>query len=191
MSAWAVFLAEQQHETERLIHHDTLELSAPADGTPASRATQVLVLAGEPAQVVALGRVRDSRAADGDGRWWSATPAGSSTSRCRPTACPPWTRWPPVRLPRCSRRWPTSRRGGREPARTATRTGRTGWSACDLPIEAATPAEAVRLFWSYVQELGPRELPAFVSPSRDELAMQAFVLGAEANQDPEEDDEEQ
>ena len=40
-----------------------------------------------------------------------------------------------------------------------------------------------------MQELGPRELPAFVSPSHDELAMQAYVLGAEANQDPEEDDE--
>ena len=39
-----------------------------------------------------------------------------------------------------------------------------------------------------MQELGPRELPAFVSPAGDELAMQAFVLGAEANQDPEEDD---
>ena len=46
----------------------------------------------------------------------------------------------------------------------------------------------MRIFWSYVQELGPRELPAFVSPYGDELAMQAFVLGVEANQDPEEDD---
>ncbi|GAB3968653.1 hypothetical protein GCM10027615_20960 [Plantactinospora veratri] len=59
----------------------------------------------------------------------------------------------------------------------------------DLPIEAGSPAEAVRLFWAYVQELGPRELPAFVAPSDDELAMQAFVLGAEANQDPEEDED--
>ena len=58
----------------------------------------------------------------------------------------------------------------------------------DLPIEAATPAEAVRQFWSYALELGPAELPTFVSPAGDELAMQAFVLGAEANQDPEEDD---
>ena len=65
---------------------------------------------------------------------------------------------------------------------------RTWLVSLDLPIEAGTPAEAVRLFWSYVQELGPRELPAFVSPSGDELAMQAFVLGEEANQDPEEDD---
>jgi hypothetical protein len=57
-----------------------------------------------------------------------------------------------------------------------------------LPIEAASPAEAVRAFWSYVDELGPRELPAFVSPARDELAMRAFVLGEPANLDPEEDD---
>ncbi|TDC76306.1 hypothetical protein E1193_24145, partial [Micromonospora sp. KC606] len=65
---------------------------------------------------------------------------------------------------------------------------RTWLVSLDLPIEADTRAEAVRLFWSYVRELGPGELPTFVSPSGDELAMQAFVLGAEANQDPEEDD---
>jgi hypothetical protein len=59
-----------------------------------------------------------------------------------------------------------------------------------LPIEAVNPAEAVRQFWSHVSELGPRELPTYVWPSGDELAMQAFVLGVEANQDPEEEDEE-
>ncbi|WIM96029.1 hypothetical protein ACTOB_008184 [Actinoplanes oblitus] len=58
-----------------------------------------------------------------------------------------------------------------------------------LPIEAAGPAEAVRQFWSHVSDLGPRELPTYVWPSGDELAMQAFVLGIEANQDPEEEDE--
>jgi hypothetical protein len=57
----------------------------------------------------------------------------------------------------------------------------------DLPIEAPTPGEAVRRFWSYVRELGPVELPTYVAPAGDELAMQAFVLGAEASQDPEED----
>ena len=51
------------------------------------------------------------------------------------------------------------------------------------------PAEAVREFWTYVDKLGPRELPAFVWPRGDELAMQAFVLGAETNLDPEEGDE--
>src|SRR6266545_316960 len=58
----------------------------------------------------------------------------------------------------------------------------------ELPIEAGSPAEAVRQFWSYVTQLGPRELPAFVSPADDELAMQAYVLGEEANLDPEEEE---
>ena len=62
---------------------------------------------------------------------------------------------------------------------------RTWLVSVDLPIEASSPGEAVRAFWSYVRELGPAELPAFVWPSGDELSMQAFVLGAEANQDPE------
>lgn len=57
----------------------------------------------------------------------------------------------------------------------------------DLPIEAPTPGEAVRRFWSYVRELGPVELPTYVAPAGNELAMQAFVLGAEASQDPEDD----
>ena len=57
-----------------------------------------------------------------------------------------------------------------------------------LPIEARTSAAAVRQFWSHVLELGPAELPTYVWPSGDELAMQAFVLGEEANQDPEEDE---
>ena len=66
-------------------------------------------------------------------------------------------------------------------------TERTWLVSLDMPIEAASAAEAVRQFWTYVRELGPAELPAFVSPTDDELSMQAFVLGDEANQDPEED----
>jgi hypothetical protein len=58
-----------------------------------------------------------------------------------------------------------------------------------LPIEADSQAEAVREFWTYVEKLGPRELPALVWPRGDEMAMQAFVLGAPANQDPEGDDD--
>jgi hypothetical protein len=56
-----------------------------------------------------------------------------------------------------------------------------------LPIEAATQAEAVRTFWAYMAELGPEQLPTFVSPTSDELAMRAFVLGEPVNLDPEED----
>lgn len=66
---------------------------------------------------------------------------------------------------------------------------RTWLVSLDLPIEAESPAEAVRLFWWYVRELGPRELPAFVSPSGDELAMQAFLLDERVNLDPEEDED--
>lgn len=68
--------------------------------------------------------------------------------------------------------------------------GRSVWFvSLALPIEAGTPAEAVREFWSYVDQLGPRELPAYVWPLGDELAMQAFVLGAVTNLDPEPDDD--
>jgi hypothetical protein len=67
--------------------------------------------------------------------------------------------------------------------------GRSVWFvSVAVPIEAATPAEAVREFWTYVDKLGPRELPAYVWPLGDELAMQAFVLGSVTNLDPEEDD---
>jgi hypothetical protein len=58
----------------------------------------------------------------------------------------------------------------------------------DLPIEADSPAEAVARFWSYVKQLGPTELPVFVSPAGDELAMQAYLMGEQTNLDPEEDD---
>ena len=57
----------------------------------------------------------------------------------------------------------------------------------DLPIEADSAAEAVRRYWSYVRDLGPTELPAYVAPLDDELAMQAYVMGQEAALDPEED----
>jgi hypothetical protein len=57
-----------------------------------------------------------------------------------------------------------------------------------LPIEAASRAEAVREFWTYVDKLGPTELPAFVWPRGDELAMQAYLLGERVNLDPEEDE---
>jgi hypothetical protein len=56
-----------------------------------------------------------------------------------------------------------------------------------LPIEAPSAMDAVREFWAYVTNLGPEELPAFVSPAADELAMRAYVMDREAALDPEED----
>jgi hypothetical protein len=64
---------------------------------------------------------------------------------------------------------------------------RTWLVGVDLPIEADTRAEAVRKYWSYLRDLGPAELPAYVAPIGDELAMQAYLLGMEAPLDPEED----
>jgi hypothetical protein len=64
---------------------------------------------------------------------------------------------------------------------------RTWLVSVDLPIEADSPAEAVQRFWSYVRELGPDELPAFVWPTGDELAMQAYVAGEPHDLDPEDD----
>jgi hypothetical protein len=56
-----------------------------------------------------------------------------------------------------------------------------------LPIEADSDAKAVAEFWRYISELGPNELPAFVSPVEDELAMRAYVADELAPLDPEED----
>jgi hypothetical protein len=64
---------------------------------------------------------------------------------------------------------------------------RTWLVGVDLPVEAESPAEAVRRYWSYLRDLGPGELPAFVAPIEDELAMQAYLLGEQAALDPEDD----
>ncbi|GAA5177961.1 hypothetical protein GCM10023322_03900 [Rugosimonospora acidiphila] len=58
----------------------------------------------------------------------------------------------------------------------------------NLPIEADSAADAVARFWSFVDQLGPTELPVFVSPAGDELAMQAYLMGGQTNLDPEEDE---
>ena len=55
-----------------------------------------------------------------------------------------------------------------------------------MPIEAVDKAEAVRLFWSYIRSLGPKELPTFVSPYGREVEGTSFLLGVEHEQDPEE-----
>ena len=64
---------------------------------------------------------------------------------------------------------------------------RTWLVGVDLPVEAESPAEAVRRYWTYLRDLGPTELPAYVAPVGDELAMQAYLVGEPAPLDPEED----
>ncbi|MEH0827377.1 MULTISPECIES: hypothetical protein [unclassified Micromonospora] len=173
--AWAVLLPAGRHDAERLVHHDTLELPAVAGESRPRPGDPVAVLVDEPPRLVALGRV--ARAGEG---------ALVVTYTRRAFDEPVPADQVPIAGPVTPLAAGVYRelvdRLGPPPLR------RTWLVSLDLPIEADSRAEAVRLFWSYVQELGPAELPAFVSPSGDELAMQAFVLGAEANQDPEEDD---
>ncbi|MEU1751527.1 hypothetical protein ABZ436_02530 [Micromonospora matsumotoense] len=173
--AWAVLLPAGRYDAERLVHHDTLELTLPAGAPVPPPGDPVAVLAADPPRLVALGRVARL---DGETLLVTYTrrsfdtpvPVGSVAVDGPVSALDPGTYRELVD------------RLGPPPLR------RTWLVSLDLPIEAESQAEAVRLFWSYVRELGPAELPAFVSPSGDELAMQAFVLGVEANQDPEEDD---
>jgi hypothetical protein len=58
----------------------------------------------------------------------------------------------------------------------------------DLPIEADSAADAVAQFWTYLRELGPGQLPTFVSPAGDELAMRAYLLSDPIDLDPEQED---
>lgn len=177
MAHWAMVISGERYEAERLYHHDTLEIPEPQpaidDSSPRpAPGDEVLVIAERPEPaVVALGRVVGRAVAYSRRAFDEPLPAGDLPL----TAV--LSRVEPGRFRALAQRL--------APARDM----RTWLVSLDLPIEADTPAEAVRRFWSYVRELGPRELPAFVSPTDDELAMQAFVLGEQANLDPEEDED--
>ena len=183
MAQWAVIIPADRWATERLFHHDTLTVAGLAGVQPAA-GDRVLLVADEQApQVVALGVV--------DG-----VPARRGAHGV-PELAVTYTRRSfdePVPAGELKLAEPVAEIDEEQYERFAARLNagpdRQTWLvSLDLPIEAATPAEAVRQFWSYVLELGPAELPTFVSPSGDELAMQAFVLGEQANQDPEEDED--
>ncbi|MGC4792945.1 hypothetical protein ACLQ3H_02395 [Micromonospora saelicesensis] len=190
VGTWAVLLPAERYEAERLVHHDTLELTGLTDVARPGLGDQVAVLIDAPPRLVALGRVtapgRRHRE-DPDDPQSPVEPGTLVVAYTRrafdePVPADLLTLDGPVTAVEPAAFRALVDQLGPPPAR------RTWLVSLDLPIEAGTPAEAVRLFWSYVQELGPRELPAFVSPAGDELAMQAFVLGEQANQDPEEDD---
>ncbi|MEU4428607.1 hypothetical protein AB0F81_48985 [Actinoplanes sp. NPDC024001] len=170
MAQWSVIIPDEQWATERLFQHDVVTVAGgPAEATAGD---DVVVVAEE--NVVALARVEKADAGElvlGYQRraFDEPVPAEGLT-------------------------------GGAVDAGTFRRIAERLGASADrkpwlvsvaMPIEANTPAEAVRQFWSHVLELGPAELPTYVWPSGDELAMQAFVLGAEKNQDPEEEDEEE
>jgi hypothetical protein len=183
MAQWAVIIPADRWATERLFHHDTLSVAGAAGVKPEAGEEVLLVAGEETPQLVALGVV--------DG-----VPARRGAHGV-PELVVTYTRRAfdaPVPADELKLAEPIAEVDEELFRSLAARLGaagdrRTWLVSLDLPIEATTPAEAVRQFWSYALDLGPAELPTFVSPSGDELAMQAFVLGEEANLDPEEDEE--
>lgn len=183
---WAAMIPAERWATERLFQHDTVVVPggppAPPGAPGGERAAPAVgdevavVAAGEQPQVVALARV-DGVAVTGE--------VSLSYTRRAFDACVPAEG---LTLDESLTALDADVYQRLAAALAATGDRRTWLVSLDLPIEAATPAEAVRQFWSYARELGPQELPTYVYPSGDVLAMQAFVLGAEANLDPEEDD---
>jgi hypothetical protein len=183
MAHWAVVLPAERFEEERLFAHESVRLPGPG---PQPGDVALLIADGPQPALFGLGRVRADSAAGGHAE---RAPVVAYTHRLLDEPVPVGgleLSGPGV--------YPV------EPAVYAASADEidaykrvdgpkgTWLVSVDLPIEAASPAEAVRLFWSYIYELGPKELPTYVMPTGNELAMQAFVLGVESNQDPEEDD---
>jgi hypothetical protein len=198
MAYWVVAVSADRYQAERLYQHDVVELAA---GAAAVGDDVVLVAPGDGGPVVfGVGRVVSARepetiADDPDEAADPAEPGAVVVEYLRrfldrpvPAAeagCSGYAEraaGQPVELAAAE----YSALTGRLPVPAARR--RDWMVSLDLPIEAGSPAEAVRVFWTYVRQLGPQELPAFVWPHGDELAMRPYVLGAEHEMDPEEED---
>jgi hypothetical protein len=174
MAHWAVVFPAERLDEERLFSRDSLPLPSDGVGDGPAPGDVVLLIAAE--SVFGIGRVRTAGEVHYTHRLLDSPLPTGDLKLSEPGVYP---LEPSVF---------EASAGAADPYLRTDGPKRTWLVSVDLPIEAASPAEAARLFWSYVYELGPQELPAFVSPAGNELAMQAFVLGVEANQDPEEDD---
>jgi hypothetical protein len=174
MAHWAVVVSAERYAAERLFQYETLELPAAGPGPGEEVA---LVAPGDPPVVFGLGRVcADGRRVAYTHRSFDAPVPADDLADRGPGAHPLDTTG-------------YLALAGRIGADRRVDAAKREWLvSVDLPIEATSPAEAVRAFWTYVTALGPRELPAFVAPVGDELAMQAYVLGEPTNLDPEEED---
>lgn len=176
MAHWAVVFPAERLDEERLFANDSLPLPASDTDGPAPGDVVLLIALSDEPVLFGLGRVRAAgevrythRLLDGPLPVGDLKLAGPGVYPLEPSVF-------------------EASAGVVDPNLRTDGSKRTWLVSVDMPIEAASAAEAARLFWSYVYELGPQELPAFVSPSGNELAMQAFVLGVETNQDPEEED---
>lgn len=190
---WAVVVPAERYAAERLFLHETLELTGVDGPLPAPGDGVALVAGAAEPVVFALGRVlarpADESPDDPGSDETLATLDIAYTHRLFDSPLPASDLGvaagvAPIDAGQFAalvdKAGPEHRVGG----------ARREWLVgLYLPIEAASQAEAVRAFWTYTLQLGPRELPAFVSPLGDELSMQAYVLGELANLDPEEEDE--
>jgi hypothetical protein len=178
MQHWAAIVGAEQFASERLYAHDSLIIPAP--GVAPTAGDPVLLVAAEA--LFGLGKVlawhpQHESVTVGYTHRLLDDPLPSPV----PPAGPGLVAVPPAVYEAAAAQVPASRR---------TDADRSEWFvSVTLPIEAPSRAEAVREFWTYVDKLGPQELPAYVWPRGDELAMQAFVLGTPTNDDPEDADE--
>ena len=181
---WSVLVSADRFAAERLYRHEMLELDGLSRSAAIAPGDQVALVADvDPPIVFALARVAVPARGNAD------DPGADQAEAVDGTLLLAYTHRffdDPRPAPRGGPITALSPDVFRELASVRPVLQRTWLVSLDMPIEAATPAEAARQFWTYVHDLGPAELPVFVSPTDDELAMQAFVLGAEANQDPEE-----
>jgi hypothetical protein len=176
---WVAVVPAERFATERLYAFDELALPGAGDGDEGPRVGEsvAFVAATEPPVLFGLGWVRD---AAGEVRVRYTHRLFDEPLPVEATFRPGLRAVPPGEFRALTSAVGSDRR---------TDTDRSEWFvSVALPIEASSRAEAVREFWTHVAKLGPGELPAFVWPRGDELAMQAYVLGVEANLDPEEDD---
>jgi hypothetical protein len=172
---WALLVPAERYQEERLYRRDRLDLREIDGPEPGDRA--VLIADVCPPLIFGLGRVTGSApgplAVVYSRRLFDAPLAGQGFDA-------PLAGQGLRAGPLGAGRFAEIERVAGAPA------GRRTWLvSVDLPVEAETRGEAVRQFWSYLRDLGPRELPTYVSPLGDELAMQAYLLGAETNLDPE------
>ncbi|GAA1805178.1 hypothetical protein HC028_03690 [Planosporangium flavigriseum] len=197
MAHWAVAVPVERYEAERLFLHETLELTGLDGPLPAVGDEVALVAVGAEPVVFALGRVvavgGDAHDPDDPAAGQPATALDIEyTYRLFDAPLPADDLVDGADAGHGAGVLPVApdRFAALVDKVAAEPAARREWLVgVYLPIEASSPAEAVRAFWTHVQQLGPRELPAYVSPRGDELAMQAYVLGEVTNLDPEEDDE--
>jgi hypothetical protein len=203
MQHWVAIVGEDRFASERLYAHDSVIV--PAQGVaPTAGDPVLLVVAGDPPQLFGLGKILSC---------YGESVAVAYTHRVLDEPVP--SPLPPEGLPSPSEALPFEglpspsethrsaesasalglaaipaeayeRVAGQVPASRRIDADRSEWFvSVTLPIEARSRAEAVREFWTYIDKLGPQELPAYVWPRGDELAMQSFVLGTPTIDDPE------